>query len=395
MNNEVQQASDRSATTYDEDIPVFEGFVRPTKNYFPMPNIWIEVCAQITNLAELKVIQYVLRHTWGYHEYGKAKAITVDEFMYGRKRQDGKTRMDSGTGLKSDRSVKDGLKAALKHGYLVCEVDDTDRARIRKSYALKMLPHPEGYDQPTESEGVDTTPHVSEKRQRDTTPLASKKYPSGSQNLPADQVEPPSRSEKDTWEKHQKKNTDGRQEEASPTSASVCSLTTKLSLGTSEPCEEGEQTNKQSMLSSPTAPIALRSECSMQPTSSPLSAAQVQQVAEILHVPVTGALTRLVTEYTSLGSLALLGEADAAREWIDDETRNRGHKAMTVAFFRRWLKREQEAIEQRRAAPLSPIGNRSQNGVHLSMRGNPVPDAPRLPSLMHLDEEDRLFGVKS
>ena len=156
MNNEVQQASDRSATTDNEDTPVFEGFVQPTKNYFPMPNIWIEVCAQITNLAELKVIQYVLRHTWGYHEYGKAKAITIDEFMYGRKRQDG-TRMDSGTGLKSDRSVKDGLKAALQHGYLVCEVDDTDRARIKKSYALKMLPHPAGYDQPAETGGVDTT----------------------------------------------------------------------------------------------------------------------------------------------------------------------------------------------------------------------------------------------
>jgi len=108
-----------------------------------MPNTWIEVCAQITNLAELKVIQYVLRHTLGYQEYGKAKAITIDEFMYGRKRQDG-TRLDSGTGLKSDRSVKDGLKAALKHGYLVCEVDATDRARIKKSYALKMVTEPEG-----------------------------------------------------------------------------------------------------------------------------------------------------------------------------------------------------------------------------------------------------------
>ncbi len=112
-------------------------------------------------------------------------------------------------------------------------------------------------------------------------------------------------------------------------------------------------------------------------------------------MPVTGALTSLVTEYTSLGSLALLGEADAAREWIDDETRNRGHKAMTVAFFRRWLKREQEAIEQRRAAPLPATGNMSQNGVHLFMRGNPLPDAPRLPDLRYLDEEDRLYRVRS
>ncbi len=31
MNNEVRRASDRYATTYNEDTPVFEGFVRPTK----------------------------------------------------------------------------------------------------------------------------------------------------------------------------------------------------------------------------------------------------------------------------------------------------------------------------------------------------------------------------
>jgi len=112
-------------------------------------------------------------------------------------------------------------------------------------------------------------------------------------------------------------------------------------------------------------------------------------------MPVTGALTRLVTEYTFLEPLTLLCEADAAREWIDDETRNRGHKVMTVAFFRRWLKREQEAIEQRRTAPLPATGSRSQNGVHPFMRGNPVPDAPRLPDLSYLDEEDRLYRVKS
>ena len=99
----------------------FEGFVRPEKNYFPMPNEWIDICARIDNLAELKVIQYVLRHTWGFREYGITKTISVDEFMKGRKRHDG-TRMDNGTGLKSDRSVKDGIRAAIKHGYLMDKV---------------------------------------------------------------------------------------------------------------------------------------------------------------------------------------------------------------------------------------------------------------------------------
>ena len=115
----------------------FKGFKPPVKNYFPMPNEWIDICADIKSLAELKVVQYIIRHTWGYKEYdGTPKAITTDEFMHGRKRADG-SRIDKGTGL-SNRSVIDGLRDAEKHGYLVKDVDDADKARINKAYALKM-----------------------------------------------------------------------------------------------------------------------------------------------------------------------------------------------------------------------------------------------------------------
>ncbi len=114
----------------------FAGFPAPTKNFFSLPNEMINIIAHITNLAELKVIIYVIRHTWGFHEYGIKKAITTDEFMHGRKRNDD-MRMDEGTGL-SNRSVIDGLRAAVEHGYLEYELDETDKARKVKSYALKM-----------------------------------------------------------------------------------------------------------------------------------------------------------------------------------------------------------------------------------------------------------------
>jgi hypothetical protein len=114
----------------------FAGFPLPTKNWFSVPNAITEIIAEITNLAELKVLLYVIRHTWGFHEYGKPKAISIDEFMHGRKCADGH-RMDSGTGL-SHHSVIDGLKRAVEHGYLLCEVNDSDLARVKKSYALKM-----------------------------------------------------------------------------------------------------------------------------------------------------------------------------------------------------------------------------------------------------------------
>lgn len=114
----------------------FDGFDSPQSNYFRMPNQWIELQVGITSLAELKVILYILRHTWGFHEYEKPRHITTDEFIHGRKKKDG-SRYDSGTGL-SNRSVIDGLRKAVKDGFLVVETDDRDKARIKKKYRLHM-----------------------------------------------------------------------------------------------------------------------------------------------------------------------------------------------------------------------------------------------------------------
>ena len=94
----------------------FEGFRKPDKNFYHMPNEWTDIMAEIDNLAELKVVEYIMRHTWGFKEYDQFKTITVDEFLHGRISNG--ERMDKGTGLKSDRSVKDGLKAAIEHGYV-------------------------------------------------------------------------------------------------------------------------------------------------------------------------------------------------------------------------------------------------------------------------------------
>ena len=171
----------------------FGGFVPPVSNYFRMPNEWVNISAKINNLAELKVVEYVLRHTWGYQEYdGKAKPITVDEFMNGRKHKDG-TRMDDGTGL-SKPSVIQGLKYAIEHGYLICEVDDADRARIVKAYALKMLSsESEVKDLYPTNRGKDPLPQGS----NIFTPEVKDLYCKGKESLP--------RSEKETKERNSRK----------------------------------------------------------------------------------------------------------------------------------------------------------------------------------------------
>jgi hypothetical protein len=114
----------------------FSGFAIPTSNYFRLPNCWTDITASITSLAEMKIVEYVARHTWGYQEYGIKKVICIDEFMYGRKRTDG-SRMDKGTGL-SKQSVIDGIRRGVADGYLEEEIDDTDRGRVHKSYTIRM-----------------------------------------------------------------------------------------------------------------------------------------------------------------------------------------------------------------------------------------------------------------
>src|SRR5215210_1515458 len=114
----------------------FQGFQRPESNFFRLPNYWTNLTARMKTWAEHKIVEYVLRHTWGYSEYGIKRRITLDEFQNGRKRKDG-TRIDHGTGL-GKKAVIDGIRQAIADGFLTEDSDYSDRARIRKLYSLRM-----------------------------------------------------------------------------------------------------------------------------------------------------------------------------------------------------------------------------------------------------------------
>lgn len=159
---------------------------KPETNFFRLPNEWTDIAAEISSLAELKVILYVLRHTWGYAEYDKPKHITADEFSLGRRRGDG-TRLDKGTGL-SEVSVRDGLKRAVADGLLVEQIDKTDLGRIKKSYYLHTANDDEIVDNSQDVEGKNLTP-----RRKELTPHPQDTYP---------------RTEKDTSERNLKKYSD-------------------------------------------------------------------------------------------------------------------------------------------------------------------------------------------
>jgi hypothetical protein len=119
-----------------EKYEKFDGFVDPQENWSKLPHSLIGALPLISSLAEAKVILYILRHTWGYREYGEVKRITADEFANGRKTATG-TRIDNGIGM-NEPAIRDGIKRAVDHGFIVAEVDDSDAGRIRKSYALNI-----------------------------------------------------------------------------------------------------------------------------------------------------------------------------------------------------------------------------------------------------------------
>jgi hypothetical protein len=154
-----------------------------------MPNSWTDITAEIDSIAELKVVEYILRHTWGYQEYGLKKHITIDEFVNGRRRQDG-SRMDKGTGL-SERAVYDGLRKAVDNGLIDEETDDSDRGRIKKSYSLHMrrIGHTDEESQ-TLQPGVQSLHPPLQELHPDPQTLQAR----GASNAP--------RTEKDTQERH-------------------------------------------------------------------------------------------------------------------------------------------------------------------------------------------------
>lgn len=124
----------------NEEIVSFSGFDEPLENWSKLPNSFIAALPLVTSLAELKVILYILRHTWGYKEYDQGKHITTDEFANGRKRKDG-TRIDTGIGM-SEPSIRSGINTAMLHGFICVDVDNHDLARVEKSYRLNITTNP-------------------------------------------------------------------------------------------------------------------------------------------------------------------------------------------------------------------------------------------------------------
>lgn len=114
-------------------MSVFEGFIHPQENWSKLPHQLVNSLDKFTSLSELKIVLYVLRHTWGFKD--DAKTITLDEFQFGRKRNDG-TRLDSGIGM-TKPTIISGIKRAIEHGF-ICVESSGENGQVQKSYSLNQ-----------------------------------------------------------------------------------------------------------------------------------------------------------------------------------------------------------------------------------------------------------------
>jgi len=169
----------------------FDGFEFPKENWSKLPHQLIESLSKFSSLGELMVVIYILRHTWGFQEFDQFKKITLDEFMHGRRTKERK-RMNGGVGMSKNAIIR-GLERAENHGFIKVQKDEKDPARIKKYYMLKMA----GND-------------ILDVGFQNGTPKSSSDVPKENPDVPKQNSsgsEVEHRSEKDTLERNNKKDT--------------------------------------------------------------------------------------------------------------------------------------------------------------------------------------------
>jgi len=121
----------------------FAGFARPKENWYRLPNYWFDLwrvmreqSGQTRILADLKVAEYVIKHTWGYEDFECMIRLSLREIQDGRHGKHG-TRLDRGTGLHRG-IISDTAQHLTTLNLLEVVTDDHDAARITKHYRVRL-----------------------------------------------------------------------------------------------------------------------------------------------------------------------------------------------------------------------------------------------------------------
>ncbi|MFH1263616.1 MAG: replication protein, partial [Pseudomonadota bacterium] len=97
----------------DQALTPFTGFSVPT--YTPVPDELFDQLMVDLSLAELRVLLYICRRTFGFKK--REDAIALSQMLGGIRRRDG-VRLDRGVGL-SRRALLPAIRSLVEHGVIV------------------------------------------------------------------------------------------------------------------------------------------------------------------------------------------------------------------------------------------------------------------------------------
>jgi hypothetical protein len=122
-----------------QQAKVFEGFNSPS--FTQTPNVLFDELMPDLKEAELKVLLYIVRRTWGFAGKQEGDAISLGQLCNGIITSKGE-RLDRGTGL-SRAGVTKALLSLRKKG-IITRIKNRDEARgdLPSTYKLRMLGDP-------------------------------------------------------------------------------------------------------------------------------------------------------------------------------------------------------------------------------------------------------------
>src|SRR3954470_8102588 len=111
----------------------FSGFLSPSTT--PVPDVLFDELLLRLDNAELRVLLYIIRRTYGFKR--NTDDIAISQMVHGIRKKDG-TILDRGTGM-SKGSVTRGLKGLLKKGVIVARRNTSKEHGFEPTtYALKL-----------------------------------------------------------------------------------------------------------------------------------------------------------------------------------------------------------------------------------------------------------------
>ncbi len=142
---------------------IFSGFpVEPKENYWQYPKSLDGYWHQLSG-SEQKVLDYLLRHTWGYKK--TSDRISISQFKNGIQKRNGEF-VDKGTGLSDNTTILKALKRLEELGFITTTQEQGETKLIQ----LKFDSTPLGNSTPTSLESKEVPPV----RTKEVTSLESK-----------------------------------------------------------------------------------------------------------------------------------------------------------------------------------------------------------------------------